>query len=175
MSKFRFDPSVAIAILAVLAGWFWMNTFVTSVGRLELSFRFYDLWDLIRRPTVLFTGAGNRPSAQSIFFGSLCVLVALAPLVPYISRSRSAWLMSFAPLVLMLLCGALLYFRTAPDYFSASGDPGEVGRDLLQLANELAGKVVGAAALHVSIGLGAYLSFAAAVVIAVRGWQSRRS
>jgi len=175
MSKVRFDPLIAIAIAALLVGWFWMNTFVTSVGRVELSFRFYDLWDLIRRPTLLFTGAGNRHSPQSILFGSLCATVAFAPLIPYIRRSGNAWPLSFAPLALMLLSGALLYFRMAPDYFSASGDVGDVGRDLLQLANELAGKVVGAAARHVSIGLGAYLSFAASIAIAVRGWQARRS
>ena len=167
------DPIVVIAVACVLAGWFWLNLCVTKVGRLELDFHFYEMSELIRRPALLLTGVSDRHSARSIAFGFVCVVVALASLAPYVRKSKNAWLATLAPLVLMLLCGALLYYKTSPDYFSASADAGEVGRDLIQLANKLAGKMVGNVARHVSIGLGAYVSFLASGVIAIRGWLAR--
>jgi len=170
----RLDPVTLVAIACVLAGWFWMNICVTKVGRLELGFHFYDMWELISRPALLLTGLRDDHSAKQIVFGILCLAVALAPLSIYMHPSGRAWLASFAPLALMVLCGALLYYKTSPDYFAANPDAGDLGRELIKFANQVAGKVVGGIAKHVSLGLGAYVSLLASLVIASRGWMSRR-
>jgi hypothetical protein len=164
-----------LAIACVLAGWFWMNICVTKVGRLELGFHFYDMWELISRPALLLTGLRDDHSAKQILFGILCLAAALAPLSSiYMHGSRRAWLASFAPLALMVLCAAVLYYKTSPDYFAANPNAGDLGRDLIKLANQVAGKMVGGIAKHVSIGLGGYVSLLASIVIASRGWMSRR-
>jgi hypothetical protein len=177
------DPIVAAAVACVVAGWFWMNICVTSVGRLQLGFRFYDMWQLIERPALLLTGLGDGYSGKRIGFGALCLLVALAPLSVYFrpaggrpSRfgpSMSTWMASLAPLALMVLCGALLYYRTSPDYFAADPRAGDLGREFIRFANQVAGKVVGGIARHVAPGAGAYVSLVASLVIAARGWQTR--
>lgn len=171
----RLDPVMLIAVACVLAGWFWMNICVTKAGRLELGFHFYDMWELISRPALLLTGLRDDHSAKQIVFGILCFAAALAPLSIYMNRSRLAWLASFAPLALMVLCAALLYYKTSPDYFAANPDAGDLGRDLIKFANQVAGKVVGGIAKHVSLGLGAYVSLLASIVLASRGWMSRRT
>jgi hypothetical protein len=169
----RLDPIVVIAVACVLAGWFWMNICVTTAGRIELRFHFYDMWELISRPALLFNGLLDDRSAKQIVFGIVCILAALAPLSVYVRTSRNAWLASFAPLLLMVLCGALLYYKTSPDYFATDPHAGELGREFMKFANQVAGKVVGGLAKHITLGLGAYVSLLASIVIAVRGWMAR--
>jgi len=169
----RFDPIVPLAIVCILAGWFWMNICVTKAGRLELGFHFYDMWELISRPALLLTGLLDEHSGKQIAFGLVCIVAALAPLSVYFRSSRNAWLASFAPLALMLLCAALLYYKTSPDYFAADPHAGDIGREIFKFANQVAGKVVGGIARHISLGLGAYVSLLASIVIAVRGWMTR--
>ena len=168
------DATTAIAIACIVAGWFWLNMFVTQVGRLELDFHFYDMWALISRPALLITGIRNDHSAKSIAFGLLCGAVAMAPLAPYFWKTKHSWLGSFAPLALMLVCGAILYAQTSSGYFQASPGTGAIGRDFVDLANEVANRVSGTIAKRVAVGGGAYVSLAASIFLAVKGWRRFR-
>ena len=167
----QIDATTVIAIACVIAGWFWLMSIVVQVGRLELGFHFYETWTVLSGPMLLVTRIGSGQSAKSIAFGVLCMAAALAPLAPYFWRARNSWLGSFAPLVLMGVCGAILYAKTVSGHFEVGAGAGTIGRDLVDLANEVANRVTGAVGKHVSIGSGAYLSLAASVFLAVKGWR----
>jgi hypothetical protein len=74
----------------------------------------------------------------------------------------------------MLLCGGLLYVKTSSGPVASSGDVGALGRDILNLANDLASRVTGTIAKRISLGLGTYVSLAASVFLAAQGWRGFR-
>lgn len=172
--RMQFDIATIIAVACILIGWFLMSTLVTRVGRLELPFRFYEMGALIAKPALIVMGMGSGQSAKTILFGILCVLAAAAPLVPYFRKTSAGWLLSAAPLVLMVICGVLFYTKVSPPYFQADSDSGALGQSLVDIANDLAGRMTGVVARRVSVGVGAYVSLAASIVVLVRGWTQFR-
>lgn len=157
------------AAACILIGWFGMSTLVTELAGLHLRFHFYDLWSVVANPTRLLTGLGEGDSVRGFLFGVLCLAVGLAVLAPYRLPQRGAWLLYLAPLALMLVCGALLYERTATELFADSGRYGAIESQLVTFANKVADSMSRSLAQHVTLGLGAYVSFAASLVLAARG------
>jgi hypothetical protein len=160
---------VALAAAAVIViGWFGLSTFVTQFPGVALRFRFYHLWSVLGNPSRLVTGLGDADSVRGFLFGGLCLVVALTVIVPYLVKQRGAWLAYLAPLALMVICGALLYAKTAGNLLA---DPGRSGlqSQVIAFANKLANRMSDSVAQHITIGLGAYVSFAASLFLAARG------
>jgi hypothetical protein len=72
------------------------------------------------------------------------------------------------------LCGALLYYRTSGEFFAMTAEPASMAGNLIHFANGLVHRGSGAVARHVSIGVGGYLGFAAALLLAVSGVRGFR-
>jgi hypothetical protein len=160
---------VAFAAAALIViGWFAMSTLVTQFPGLDLRFRFYNMGSVLANPSRLVTGLSDGDGVRGFLFGALCLAVALSVIVPYRLKQRGAWLMQLAPLALMIVCGALLYEKTSGDLLASSGrSPFE--SQVIAFANKLANRMSDSVAQHITIGLGAYVSFAASLVLAVRG------
>jgi hypothetical protein len=163
------DSTVLIAAACLVLGWFFMNTLVTEVGALRLTFHFYNTLTLIGNPARILTGIPSGHGAESFFFGLVCLAAVAAVFAPYASRNRSAWLACLAPCVLMIACGLWLYLKSSQDVIADSGRYGELGSQVIQFANKLTNRVGDMAAQRVSIGMGAYVAFVASALLAVRG------
>ena len=163
----RLDLSTHLAMVCVLFGWFFMNTLVVSLGSLEHGVRFFDISAVIGDPTRLFFGVDSP--AQRILFGLLCILCILAPVAPQLSTRRPVWLLSTAPLALIVLCGLLLYSRTSGEFFAAANDANSMSGHLVNFANDIARRGSNLVARHLSIGAGGYLALIGSVVLAVQG------
>jgi hypothetical protein len=157
------------AAACILIGWFAMSTLVTEVAGVELRFHFYNLWSVLENPSRLLTGLAGGDSLRGFVFGLLCLAVGLTVFVPYRLKPRGAWLIYLAPLALMLVCGALLYERTSSELFADSGRYGAIESQLVAFANKVADRMSESLAQHITLGFGAYLSFAASLVLAARG------
>ena len=160
------------AVLAVFVGWFLLNTLVVTLGSIQHGVRFFDVSAVIADPTRIFFGLDTP--VQRVFFGLFCAACLMAPLLSVGRRSRAALAGYFAPLVLMVLCGALLYWRTSGDFFQATTDPSNLASSVIRLANDLVHRGSGLVARHISAGVGAYLAFAGSLVLAVRGVRRLR-
>jgi hypothetical protein len=171
----RADLVAIGAVVCIMIGWFVLETLDTEMAGIRLGFHFYDMWSVLARPTRLLTGLTDGDRAQGVLFGALCVAALAGVFVwraPTGNRLRVAY---FAPLVLMLVCGALLYAKTSGDFFAQANQSDAIGAQLVAFANTVAHRLSGAASRHISVGLGAYLAFAASVVLAARGIARARA
>lgn len=169
------DVVALAAVVVLIIGWFGMSTLVTELAGVRQRFHFYNMWSVLAHPARLLTGLSGGDAARGLAFGVVCIAAALVVLVPYRFKQRSAWLAYLIPLALMILCGVALYEKTSGDYFADSGAYGSIGSELVALANRVANRMSDSIARHISIGLGGYVSFAASVVLAVRGVARFRS
>jgi hypothetical protein len=166
------DGVSLLAMLAILIGWFFVDTLTVSLGSLRHGVRFFDISAAIVDPTRIFFGV--EASIQRIFFGLICCLCLLAPLLPHWRGVRSAWLSYLAPLALMVICGALLYSKTSGEFFSAPTDARSLGGSVVRFANDLVRQSTGLVSKHVSVGVGGYLAFAGSLALAAQGMRRLR-
>ena len=157
------------AVGVVFLGWFLLDTLSTSLGALGLDFHFFDMAAIIAQPARLFTGIGSSSEWLSILFGIVCLAVLAATLLAYVSGSRLARLARLGPLLLMLVCGGLLYHETSQDTFTAAVNSGDVTAALVNLANVMARHSVGVAARHIGIGAGAWIAAVGALYLGYTG------
>ena len=167
--KVQLEPSEVIALGCLLLGWFVMNTLVTDLGAVQQTFRFYNVWTMLRDPARLATGMTGGDRAVSLGFAVICLATATAILVPFRLRTPKSWLAYFAPLALMVVCAAVLWSESATNAFSDGGRYGSTGSHIIQFANSLVNRASASFAKRISLGFGAYLSFAASLFLAWRG------
>lgn len=168
----KLDTASLIALLCIFLSWFFIDTFTVTLGSLQHGVRFYDLPAVIADPTRMFFG--SAVTLRTFLFGSVCVGCLLLPLAVYGRAGRWIWLALLSPLALTLLCGALLYYRTSGEFFAMPAEPAGMTGNLIHFANGLVHRGSGAVARHVSIGIGGYLGFAAALLLAVSGVRGFR-
>ena len=168
------DASSKLALIIVAMGWFFMNTLVASLGSFLHGVRFFDMSAIIGDPTRLFFGV-NAPFHR-IFFGLICLACLVAPLAPHLvaaptplEKRKSLWLCYAVPLVLMVVCGVLLYIRTSGDFFADPGDPNSMSGSLMHFANGLMRRGSDMVSRHISVGAGAYLALLGSSVLASQG------
>jgi hypothetical protein len=168
----KIDGASLSAMVAVLIGWFFTDTLVVSLGSLHHGVRFFDISAAIADPSRIFLGVDA--SLPRILFGLICVACLLAPLLPHWRWTRAAWAAYQAPLLLMILCGALLYSKTSGEFLSAPADAGSLSGGLFRFANDLVHRGSGLVAKHITIGVGAYLAIAGSLVLAAQGIRQMR-
>jgi hypothetical protein len=166
------DTPSKIAIAALIVGWFFISTLVVSFGSLQHGVRFFDMSAVIADPTRLFFGIDSL--MQRVLFGLICIGCLAAPLLPQIVHRRSAWLGYLAPLVLMVLCGAILFSKTSGEFFSTPSNAGTVTGSFIRFANDLVNRGGGLVAKHISVGAGGYLALIASAFLAVHGLRRFR-
>ncbi len=171
----RVDPATWLALFAIAMGWFWMATLVGTFGPVRQIMHFYDFPAVLRDPTWLVHGIRPAPGVEVLAFGSLSVLVLLAPLGAHRLNTRNAWLLYAAPLALMLLSGIALYVKTSQPFFAVSSGAGSLGAFFAQVTNGIVGRVSDTISRHITVGAGGYLAFVAAGYLtwkAARGYHA---
>ena len=163
-----------IAVGLVCVGWFVLDAVSLRVGHFISGFRFFELAALIARPTRLVTGVRDSDLLLTIPFVLLCVAAIAVALAPRYVASPRARLGLFAPLALMILCGAILYDQAATDAFSASSDSGDIGRALANLGNVFARRTGAALTDHLSLDAGGWVSTIGAMYLAYSGARRKR-
>lgn len=171
----RVDWGTWIAVLGLAAGWFFLATVVTTLGPMQQKYHFFDMLTVMLNPAWLLYGSGSSHPFEAVVFGLVDLGVLVLPLVPYLVGKRSAWLLSTAPLILMVLCGIELYQRTSGPYFAGTQRGGAWAHTLVRLGNSMAEGIGDAAARHISMGLGAYVALAASLVLAMKGLRVFRA
>ena len=173
----KVDGATWAAVGMTFAGWFLLDTLRVVWGPMDHRIAFYEVAAVIGSPVRLFTGLeGNHPPA-TVLFMLLCGATLFAPLSPYLSRHRFAWLAGTAPLALMVGCAVLLYVRTSGDVFAARGIGDTIGNDLRHLASHLIGNASTRASSHVTLASGGYLALLSSLYLAaraIRGFQNHR-
>jgi hypothetical protein len=164
----RVDARTWIAMACIAAGWFGLNTLEATFGPLQHVAHFYDLPAIMTDPRWLIRGVSASHNFGTVVFGSLCVLVILAPVVPRLGYPRTAWL-GLLPLALMLLCGIVLYVKSSATHIEAGDGAGKVGEYLARWANGAVSWTGDVVSRHIAIGAGGYLAFIASGWLAAQG------
>jgi hypothetical protein len=163
-----------LAMLAqglIFIGWFVLVTLKTTVGSAGLEFHFYEVAAIIANPLRLLTGTGASAGFITIPFALLCLALILAPMVPAVGSSRFAPAIRLAPLALMLVCGAILFYQTQQDTFTAGQNTNEITTAVVNLTNALARHTGQLVARHISLGAGSWLAGAGALLFACTGMR----
>jgi len=164
------DPVAIAALICIVLGWFVLTAIETRLAGLRLTFHFYDMWSVLQHPSRLVTGLKDDDRLTSILFGAVCFAVVIGALLAPSRPGRPSGLLPyFAPLALMRACSILLYQRAAADFFTNASPPDRIRWRLTALANTLANRVSRSISRHVTPAIGAYLSLAASIVLAIRG------
>ncbi len=169
-------PSLA-AIAAIGVGWFMLDAVALQAGLVTVRFRFYELATLMFRPPHLLTGVRDSDLGLTIPFGLTCCAAIAAALAPRFSAHPLARLGLFAPLALMLICGAILYGQASADTFGAAPEANSVGQALASLGNALTRRTGAVVSQHLAVGAGSWLAAIGAAYLAyvgVRGWRETR-
>jgi hypothetical protein len=173
----KVDGATWAGVGMTFAGWFLLDTLRIVWGPIDHRIAFYDVAAVIGSPVRLFTGLeGNHPPA-TVLFMLFCGAALFAPVSPYLSRHRFAWLAGIAPLALMVGCALLLYVRTSGDVFAARGIGDTIGNDLRHLASHLMNNASARASSHVRLASGGYLALLSSLYLAARaiaGFRAHR-
>ena len=87
------DRDTWIALLCLAVGWFFLATVVTTLGPLQQKYHFFDMLTVMLNPAWLLYGMGSSHPFEAVVFGLIDLAVLVLPLVPYLARKRSAWLL----------------------------------------------------------------------------------
>lgn len=148
----RIGYPVLIAFAALIVGWFFLSAVSVDLGFMgKNSVTFYQALKFLNSGGIAAMGGGSAG-----FYGLLCFGALFAVLLPQVWPDPRARYGMAAPLALMLLVLIMAYSKMP---------------DVPQGAEEFASEIRQA----VSIGLGSYLAFAAAIFLAWRGVRAARS
>jgi hypothetical protein len=163
------DGPSKFAIICVFFAWFFIDTLVVSVGSIKHGVRFFDASAVIADPTRMFFSIDT--SFGVILFTLLCCLCLIAPLAPHVWRNRLAWLAYLLPLVLIIVCGLLLYSKTSGDLLAAPSDAGSLRSSVMNFANKILQRGSDLVARHVAVGAGGYVALLGSLVLAYQGMR----
>jgi hypothetical protein len=161
------DLSAKFALVCVFFAWFFVDTLVVSLGSVSHGVRFFDAGAIIADPTRMFFSVDTTFGV--LLFGALCIACLLLPLAPHLSRKRPAWLAYLAPLVLIVVCGLLLYSKTSAEMLATPSDAGGLKASVMGFANKLLQRGSGYVAKHVAVGAGGYVALIGSLFLAYLG------
>lgn len=162
--------AVSVVCIALIAmGWFGMNALVVSIGGFNHGTPFIEMLAAMRQPALLLTGVGAGHGLETALFALLCALILGLGLLPWRSRQPIAHLTAVLPLALMLICALQLYGGSSSVYADVS--PNSLSGNLIHWTNQTLHRTQSGIASHISLGAGAYLSLAASILLAWRGFS----
>lgn len=161
------DGIAKVAIICVFFAWFFIDTLVVSVGSMKHGVRFFDAGAVIADPTRMFFSIDTTFGV--LLFGVLCCLCLIAPLAPHLWRNRVAWIGYLAPLVLIVVCGLLLYSKTSGEILAAPSDAGGLRSSVMSLANKILQRGSDLVSRHVAVGAGGYVALFGSLVLGYQG------
>ncbi len=161
-----------LSMLVVLIGWFFTETLVLTLGPVRHGLRFFEIASVIDNPASLF-GVGDS-SPLNLIFGALCLLCLLAPLLPQWTSKRGVWVAHWAPLILLLVAGGIVYYKASSALFPEPANADVITKDLMRLANDVIHRGGGLVVQRISIGPGGYLALLGSIALALHGTLRNR-
>ena len=157
------------ALTLVIIGWFFLPALSVRIGSAGgYSITFYQVLSLLNAgglqgAMALATGGGSAG-----ILGFLCFATLFAVLLPHVwSNKRAVWGVA-SPLVFMLLVLLVAYFKVSSGVSSMQHSSAMVGnREMQEAMKQMADQAAAQMREAVSIGIGTWLSLAAAIVLAV--------
>lgn len=162
------------AIVLIVLGWFFFDTLRVEWGLLRQGIHFYELMSVMRSPARFFLNSEGSHGTATVPFTLVCMVALLAPLTPYLWRHRLAWLTLLAPLALIFVVAAWLYFSASGDALRESGLGDTIGNDFRHLANHLLRNASATVARKVTFGVGGYVALAGSGYLAFCGLRAFR-
>jgi hypothetical protein len=164
-----------IALVALLFGWFFLAAVSIDIFGERQSATFYDYLRILNNPqNGLVALEGGRTGTG--WYGLLALGALLAPLLPHVVKSRRLRLAYCAPAAFMVLAGVMGWWKMRSATSQATNAAGSFGGgELQQMASGMARELVNEIWNAISIGLGAYLSAAAAIYLVAVGIRRYRA
>jgi hypothetical protein len=161
------DAGSKFALICIFFAWFFIDTLEVSVGSIKHGVRFFDASAVIADPTRMFFSIDT--SFGVILFALICCLCLMAPLAPHIWRNRLAWLAYLLPLLLIVVCGLLLYSKTSGEILATPSDASALRGSVMNLANKILQRGSDLVARHITVGAGGYVALLGSLVLAYQG------
>jgi hypothetical protein len=161
------ELAAKFALICVFFAWFFLDTLVVSVGSVKHGVRFFDAGAVIADPTRMFFAIDTTFSV--LLFTLLCLACVLAPLAPHLWRTRAAWLGYVVPLVLMVVCGLMLYSKTSGEILATPADANGLTGSVMSFANKILQRGSDLVSRHVAVGAGGYIAIIGSLVLAYFG------
>ena len=159
------------AMALVLVGWFFLAIASIDFFGDKVSATYYDLMRVLNNPQNGIATIARQSRAGAGFYGFLTIAALLAPLLPHLVKGRSTWLAYCAPAAWMLLAVLVGAWKVSASISEAKRQFGSFGGELGGMASEFMKEAINA----MSIGLGFYLSVAAAGYLAYVGLKRYRA
>lgn len=160
-----------VAMSLVLVGWFFLASASIDFFGDKVSATFYDLMRVLNNPQNGLATIARQSSAGAGFYGFLTIVALLAPLLPHFLKIRSSWLAYCAPAAWMLLAMLVGAWKVNSSISAAQRQFGSFGGEIGGMAREFMNEVVSA----ISMGMGFYMSVAAAAYLAYVGVKRYRT
>lgn len=169
----RFGVPTLVAMTALVAGWFFLNTVAIQVSsEFGMGLSLWKILGVLNAPAGLMSGLGSLGGASggSGIYGFLCVVALLAPLAPQVWKDKRAHLGGALPLVFMLLVALMVYVGISDGLKQAQGMAGAFGgAQAARMADSMGNAMLREAMRAISIGAGGYVALAASLYLAARG------
>jgi hypothetical protein len=163
------DGLSKFGIICIFFAWFFIDTLVVSVGSVKHGVRFFDASAVIADPTRMFFSIDT--SFGVIVFALVCCLCLMGPLAPHIWRNRLAWLAYLLPLILIVVCGLLLYSKTSGEIVATPGDASGLRGSVMTFANKILQRGSDLVSRHVAVGAGGYVALLGSLVLGYQGMR----
>src|SRR5471032_339176 len=165
----RFGVPTAVAMAALLPGWFVLNTVAIQVSSdYGVGRSFWKILAVVNSPAGLMASLGGGGSNG--IYGFLCIVALIAPLAPQVWNDKRAHLGGLLPLAFMLLVAVMVYLGISDSMKQAQGMAGAMGgAQAARMADSMGGEMLREAMRAISVGIGGYLSLVASLYLAGRG------
>lgn len=163
------------AVLLLLVSWMGFNFVSISISRgYSEGASLYEILKLANAGEGISALGGFKQASAGVY-GWLMWGAALLPLLPYFFKHKFAWVANFAPLVFMLAVGYSIYSAIQKQVGMASSMGGMFGgAQAQQMAEKMASEMVSGALRAMNLGLGFYISVAAALYFCYVGITSKK-
>jgi len=161
------DALSKFAIISVFFAWFFIDTLEVRLGSIKHGVRFFDAGAVIADPTRMFFSIDTTFGV--VVFALVCFLCLMGPLAPHIWRNRFAWLAYLLPLLLIIVCGLMLYSKTSGEILATPSDVNGLSGSVTSLANKILQRGSDLVARHVAVGAGGYVALLGSLVLGYQG------
>ena len=164
VAEFGTVPLVALGSLW-LGWWVFDWVAVRVVGSQVASYSFWDMVRMLAAPNAL--EAMQYGQGGFGLWSIVALACAAAPLLPLLWRDRRASWGLAAPLLFMLVQGGRLYWGISSAATALQQQMGGLSGAMGRMARDMSSELQAQILKSISLGLGLYLSLAAAAVLAV--------
>lgn len=166
----RFGVPTMVAMAALLAGWFFLNTIAIQMSaQYGVGLSFWKILGVINSPSGMMNGLQGAGGSSGMY-GVMCVVALVAPLAPQFWNDKRAHLGGLLPLLFMLVVALMIYLGISDSLKQAQGAASFLGGEqAARMAESMSSMMLREAMKAISIGAGGYVALLASLYLAGRG------